>query len=109
MEYRFLKKGEVVEKGDEVKGYGQSFTWHPCEATVGVKVYADKLFLRPVNNPVETKKPKAKYRPLKDNEIIRKGDKFYRGYTRAWVLVSNRSIGDKVFTWYPFKFKRKVS
>jgi hypothetical protein len=77
---RYLKVGEIVESGDlRVWDNAKhnvisptSYSWR-----IGTKINSDyrRSFYRPT---------KPKYRILKSNEIIRKGDQAYCPLTRGW-------------------------
>src|ERR1017187_6453708 len=112
MKYRMLELGEKIQSQDQylphINGVDET-DWCPIEpASVGVDLW--KINVGFYRRPIKESKPK--YRFLKNNEIIRKGDQAYDKTTRGWYYIREDLLGDKVCdyprTCFAARFRRKV-
>jgi hypothetical protein len=107
--YYYLVDGDVVEKGDEViTGLG----WRPSVEvgkTTNQKQGAERSRRRLITTP-PVKKPEPKYRTLKNNEVVRKGDQAYDSVTRGWfnIAINDGFEGYKVKEQPTYRFRRKA-
>jgi hypothetical protein len=107
--YYYLVDGDVVEKGDEViTGLG----WRPSVEvgkTTNQQQGAERSRRRLITTP-PVKKPEPKYRTLKNNEVVRKGDQAYDSVTRGWfnIAINDGFEGYKVKEQPTYRFRRKA-
>jgi hypothetical protein len=95
---RFLRNGETIQEDDIC--IGSTYCWPTMSAGSEVNTEANDLYFRlnkeeeVKNKPLKIRSSK-KYRILKPNEIIQKGDQWYNQETRGWKNAS-KTIGETV-------------
>ena len=98
--YRMLKKGEIIEAGDEMKGnFRQWVPVHP--AALGAELFEVNVgrFRRPVTQ---------EYRMLKHREIIISGDE-RKNTEGQWVPVGRPALGTGLHELNVGRFRRPVA